>query len=100
MGMETIEYAQFKVAQGVDEKAFLKASDGIMPDLRKTKGFVSRKLVRGDDGVWADIVRWKTLEDALNLAKEFEKIESCHNYLSMIDQSTVKISHHELVKSY
>jgi heme-degrading monooxygenase HmoA len=91
--METVEFAQFKIAEGVDEKEFLKASDLIMPDLEKQKGFLSRKLVKSSDDIWADIVMWETLEDALALAENFEKIESCHNYLGLIDLPSVKISH-------
>jgi heme-degrading monooxygenase HmoA len=100
MGMETIEFAEFRIAQGVDEKEFLKISDGIMPDLRRQRGFLSRQLVKNDDGTWADIVRWKTLADALDLAESFAKIESCHNYLGMIDPSSVKIRHFEQIRSY
>lgn len=100
MDMETVEFAEFRIAQGVDEKEFLKVSDKIMPDLQKQRGFLSRQLVKGDDGMWADIVRWKTLADALELAKNFENIESCHNYLGMIDPSSVRIRHFEQVKSY
>lgn len=100
MGMTTVEFAEFKIAQGVDEKEFMKMSEAMMHDLRKQRGFLSRQLVRGDDGTWADIVHWKTLADALDIAKNFEKIESCHNYLGMIDPSSVRIRHFEQIRSY
>jgi hypothetical protein len=60
---QIIEFAPFKLAEGVDEATFISASDALQESfLSQQKGFLRRDLVRNNDGTWADIAYWESRE--------------------------------------
>ena len=60
---QIIEFAPFKLAEGVDEPTFIAASDALQESfLSQQKGFLRRDLVRNSDGTWADIAYWESRE--------------------------------------
>ena len=63
-----IEWAPFRIAEGVTEEALLAASEALQRDfLASQRGFVHRELLRGADGQWVDLVHWEN-EAAANAA--------------------------------
>ncbi|HKH92206.1 MAG TPA: hypothetical protein VKA54_10390 [Gemmatimonadaceae bacterium] len=55
-----VEWAPFRVVDGVTEQAVLAASDSLQRDfLARQRGFVRRELLRGPDGQWVDLVHWE-----------------------------------------
>jgi hypothetical protein len=94
-----VEVVQFKLAGGVDEKAFLEASDAMMPELGKLSGFITRELLKGEDE-WMDIVHWNSLDEARQAAAKVMSIPACLRFFEMIDQSGLKVSHLEQARSY
>ena len=66
-----VEFAYFNLKEGVSLPEFLIASEKLHNDfISKQKGYVSRKLLENDN-MWADLVVWETIEDALNAEKAF-----------------------------
>ena len=60
---QIIEFAPFKLAEGVDEPTFIAASDALQEAfLSQQKGFIRRELVHSIDGTWADIAYWESRE--------------------------------------
>ncbi|HEX5837850.1 MAG TPA: antibiotic biosynthesis monooxygenase [Anaerolineales bacterium] len=60
---QIIEFAPFKLAEGVDEPTFIAASDDLQENfLSQQEGFLRRDLVRNGDGTWADIAYWESRE--------------------------------------
>ncbi|HSL45214.1 MAG TPA: hypothetical protein VK897_17405 [Anaerolineales bacterium] len=58
-----IEFAPFKLAEGVDEAKLLAASDALQAEfLSQQKGFIKRDLVKNGNGKWADIAYWESRE--------------------------------------
>ena len=54
-----IEWAPFRLRDGVTEAELLAASDAIQREfLGRQPGFVRRELARGTGGLWADVVHW------------------------------------------
>jgi hypothetical protein len=54
-----VEWAPFRLADGVTSSALLAASDRLHDEvLRHQPGFLRRELLSGDDGQWADLVFW------------------------------------------
>jgi hypothetical protein len=47
---------------GVTEAEIVKVANGIMPQLRKSPGFVHREIRKTDDGKWVDCLWWESLE--------------------------------------
>ncbi len=58
-----VEWAPFRIADGVSEAELLSASDRLHEEvLRHHPGFVHRELVRLEGGQWADLVFWRNQE--------------------------------------
>lgn len=93
--------AQFKMKVGVSEDEVLAASqeaqDGF---LAKQKGYVSRELLKSSEGEWVDIVHWETMEDAQTAMNSFMGHPSTKKFGEVIDPSSIKMMHLEVVKKY
>lgn len=66
-----VEWAPFKLREGVSEAEFLRASDVFQREfVSRQPGFLRRELLRGKDGQWVDLVIWKdqTSADAVMAA--------------------------------
>jgi hypothetical protein len=60
---QIVEFAQFRLAEGVDELTLFAASDALQEGfLKQQKGFIKRELVKLEDGTWADILYWENRE--------------------------------------
>ena len=58
-GGVVIEWAPFRLRDGVTEAELLAASEAIQREfLGRQPGFLRRELARGADGLWADVVQW------------------------------------------
>jgi hypothetical protein len=55
-----IEWAPFRLADGVTEHELLVASETLQRDfVERQPGFIRRELLRGPDGDWVDLVHWE-----------------------------------------
>lgn len=96
-----VEMAQFKTKTGVADDEVLAASqeahDGF---LAVHKGFVSRELLKSDNGEWVDIVHWETMEDATAAMQGFLGHASTKKFEDVIDPTTVKMMHLVVARTY
>ena len=80
-----IEFVTFTLKNGESVPDFLIASKKMNDDFLTTqKGYISRKLLSKDD-MWADIVLWETMEDALYAAEVCNENDSAVEYFSFIE---------------
>ncbi len=103
---QVIEWAPFRLKDGVDETKFLAASDAMQEGfLRGQKGFVKRELVKSVDGQWADVVYWETPADAEAAMSNAMANTACLNYFDMLqganhEHPELGVLHLHLMKSY
>lgn len=96
-----IELAQFKTKDGINDAEILASSQETHSGfLVKQKGYVSRELLRSSEGEWVDIVRWETMEDAQTAMNNFMGNPSTKRFVEIIDDSSIKMLHLEVVKKY
>jgi hypothetical protein len=96
-----VEISQFRLAEGVDEDAFLKAASETVTGFLETQpGYASRDLLRSDDGTWMDIVRFEGQEQASAAFAAFANHPSTREFERMLDVSTVQASHWSLVRAW
>lgn len=88
-----IELVVFRLRDGVDEQAFLRAADALMPDLEALGGYISRRLLKAEDGHWVDILSWTSLDAAKRAAEAILAVPSCAPFLGMIDETDVTFLH-------
>jgi heme-degrading monooxygenase HmoA len=96
-----VETAQFRARPGVSDEQLLKASQEAQDGyLGKCRGFVSRELLKSEDGSWLDIVHFETLEAAQSAAKGFQGNQSTKALEDAIDPATARMSHYRVIKKY
>lgn len=96
-----IEVATFMLLSVSSDGLLLDTSEKMQREfLSKQPGFISRKLVRSSEGKWADIVEWKSLDDARKAADIAFQNPACFAYFSLMDTSSVQVTHFETVKFY
>jgi hypothetical protein len=53
-----LETTTFRLAEGVDEAAFLAADEALQAELSPQRGFVRRTTARGEAGEWLVLAMW------------------------------------------
>jgi len=95
-----VEFASFNLKKGASVSDFLLVSDKFNSDfLSKQKGYISRKLLLGGE-MWADSVLWETMEDALKAFETAEENTKACEYVSFMDQESIKVLHLTVERNY
>jgi hypothetical protein len=88
-----VEVSQFRLAPGADERAFLAAAERSQWGfLGQQAGFVSRDLLRAEDGSWIDVVRFESAQAAKAAFEGFAGHPDARAFESMLDPSAVSMS--------
>ncbi|CDX57801.1 conserved hypothetical protein [Mesorhizobium plurifarium] len=95
---EALEIVTFRLKPGA-EAGFV-ASNGTVTDwLAGQPGFLSRHLGRREDGVWVDVVRWQSMEQARGAADRIMAEIGDSDALQAIEPASVAMSHAEVALS-
>ncbi len=95
-----IEFASFKLKEGVSVSEFLLESDRFNSVFLSTqKGYISRKLLR-DGEMWADSVLWETMEDIHSAYKNAAEDPAACEYISYMDEKSINILFLPVERSY
>lgn len=97
--IQIIETVTFRAIAGSDPQAIATASDGLVSFLARQKGFLSRRLSLGDDGVWLDHVHWADMESAQAASKAVMEAPEAGAFMSLIDMETVTMRHDTLMSA-
>ncbi len=89
----TVELVQFRLKPGVDEPAFLDAIAGTQAAIEQLPGFLRRELLKGDDGVWVDLVHWRSKAEALAAAEAFATMPEVAPFVAMLDEAQMTMLH-------
>ena len=100
MSSPTIELVQFRLKSGVDEEAFLAAVADTQKAITRLPGFLSRELLRSDDGLWVDLVHWRSEADALAAAEAFGTMPEVATFAGMIDATQMTMMHLEQARDF
>jgi hypothetical protein len=89
----TIELVEFRLKEGVSTAAFLAAVEASQVAVRRFPGFISRELLGSDEGLWIDLVHWRSHADALAAAEAFGSMPEVAAFADMIDPQHVRMLH-------
>lgn len=82
-----IEIAPFAVADGVSIDRLLAASERLEREfLSQADGYLGRALVQKDSATWADIVFWRSADDAAKAMEAAASSETCRSYFACMAQ--------------
>jgi heme-degrading monooxygenase HmoA len=72
---------------------FVAAAEAMLPDLRAVPGFVRRELLRGDEGLWVDVVHWRSLSEALAAMDLMVTQPSAGPFMAALDEQSIEMLH-------
>ena len=96
MTKSVIEEVRFKLAEGVEDAAFLSQIDAMRPWLMAQGGFVRRRLSKGDDGTWLDHLEWASMDEARAAGQALMGEPSLAPFMACIDPASVSLRHSPL----
>lgn len=80
-----IEWAPFRVTDGVSEAAVVAAADAMQEEfLTRQPGYVRRELLRTPDGQWADLVVWRDRASVEAAMAAVGNSPACRRYFSLM----------------
>lgn len=88
-----LEVVLFRAKAGVADEQVLQGSAQIQPWLAGAAGYLNRKLSKGEDGQWVDLVEWRTLAEAHHAAEQLMAESSAAAFMSLIDPESVTMLH-------
>lgn len=80
-----VEIVLFRLKEGIRHEDFLQAADALMLDLRRISGYIKRELLCDASGQWVDLVYWRSLDEALAAAEQFNTLPSARPFNAMIE---------------
>jgi hypothetical protein len=94
-------FISYKLKKGASVSDFLLASKKCNDEvLSKKKGFISWEVLQSDD-TWVDLVKWETMEDAVNAEKDDgEKHPVATEFYSFINFNSIKMKAYTIKNSY
>ncbi|OAB40087.1 hypothetical protein [Paenibacillus glacialis] len=97
---KVIEVAKFKLNEGVDVEVFLQASEEFNANFVSIQsGYITRNLVQEND-VWADIVEWESMEDAVNCGRAMSGNGHIKNYMVCMKMESVEVNRFTAIRTY
>jgi hypothetical protein len=102
----SIEWAPFRLADGIDETTLLAASEALQREfISQQPGFIRRELLKGQANQWADIIYWDSLSAAEEASHKAMHSPVCHTYFALMlgadpENLAVGVSHFEQVQIY
>lgn len=88
-----LEVVLFRAKAGVADEQVLHGSAQLQPWLEGAAGYLSRKLNKGEDGQWVDLVHWRTLAEAHQAAEQLMAEPSAAAFMAMIDPESITMLH-------
>ncbi len=96
----TVEVVRFKLKDGISDQEGRKKLLALNECIKEFNGFISRSLTVNEAGEWLDLVYWTSKEAALKAASEVSRDPKAIASFSVIDESTMSMSHYSLVQSF
>jgi Antibiotic biosynthesis monooxygenase len=96
----TVEIVHFRLKPGVDETAFLSVVDATQPPIAKLPGFLRRSVQRNAEGLWVDIVHWRSEAEALAAAAKFPTMPEMGEFVAMLDETDMAMYHLEQLRRF
>ncbi len=94
---QVLEIVTFSLAKDVSEADFMVAAEASNGALIVMPGFLNRRLAKAEDGTWIDVAEWRDEPSAKVAGRLFHKLSQAEVFCSMIDMSSVRLSHHQIV---
>ena len=94
------EVVIYRLKPAVDRDQFMEISAQATDWLRQRPGYLGRQLLEDDSGLWVDLVRWATMDDALAAAGAFMEVPEAAAFMDAVEPDSVIMLHPRRVVDY
>ena len=88
-----LEIVLWCARDGATEAQVLAAADALQRDVAAFPGYLRRRVLRAEDGQWADLVEWTSLEEARAAAEAVMARPSAGAFMALVDEASVRMLH-------
>ncbi len=88
-----IELVLLKIKSGLSDEIFLSRAAATTEFLKSCRGFICRRLAKGQEDQWLDYLEWASMDDALAAAKAFSTSGMTKAFNDSIDPASVTMRH-------
>ncbi len=92
-----MEIVHFKNDKTVSEQDFARRFECAASIVRAQPGFLARQLIRAGDGVWTDLVLWRSRQEAMAAATVVTADPRFADYMAAIRGESVAMAHHRVI---
>ena len=97
---QVVEWAPFRLKQGLDEATLLQASERMQRDfLARQDGFVRRELIKGAEGAYIDLVWWDSFAASQAAMKNAASSTAYRSYFTLMDRTNGDPRDHVVIYS-
>jgi hypothetical protein len=102
---ETLEYAQFTLRPGVGDHQLQAAAQSLNDGfLKQQPGYLRRELVKLDGRTYADLIWWRSHDEASAAMEKAMKSPACATYFGIMDLNAGNpdeaVKHYSVVARY
>jgi antibiotic biosynthesis monooxygenase (ABM) superfamily enzyme len=87
------EIVIYRLKADVDQDQFLEISARATEWLRNRPGYLGRELLEDESGLWVDLVRWATIDDALAAANAFMAVPEAAAFMDTVEPESIIMLH-------
>ena len=88
-----LEIVRLRLVEGTSDTDFLAAAKGTEPVVAKAPGFCNRRLTKGEDGFWTDVIEWTSMENAKGATDTVMPTPELAPFGALIDGESVEMRH-------
>jgi hypothetical protein len=100
IGAGMVEVVQFKAKAGISDAQIRAVADALQRDVEGLPGYISRRLLKSEDGQWLDIVDWTGLDEALQAAEAIMARPSAQSFMELVEPASITMLHLAPVQVY
>lgn len=93
MASGEFEIVLYRLKPDVERERFLEISQRATDWLRQRSGYIGRELLEDESGLWIDLVRWKSTEDALAAAEAFAQTPDAADFMEAVEPESIRMMH-------
>ncbi len=97
---KTIEIVMYRAKPEVSDAHLTELSDGFQRELDGFPGYIRRRLLKDDDGIWIDIVDWNSMEEAMRASEQINASPLAAAFGELVEGESVKVMHLSPVRVY
>lgn len=88
-----IETVTYRTKDGVEDAAYIKASQGLNSFIARIGGAISRNLYKDDDGLWHEQTVWDSAASHEKAMGEFMASAEGQAIVALLNPETLKMGH-------